>query len=67
MKKKFLSFILALIIALSFSVTAFGGPGGGVPPWDSPRLVRNSSVVIPDPICLEETEETEQPLDQGGD
>ena len=61
MKKKFLSFILALIIALSFSITAFGGPGGGFPPLDSPRWFRNSSIVIIDPICLEELEETEQP------
>ena len=57
MKKKILSFVFTLVIVLSFSVTAFGGPGGGgIPPQDGPSPSSSSPIIIEPPIYPDETE-----------
>jgi len=62
MKKRILSFVLALIMALSFSLTTFAGPGGGgLPPADGP-LRGNSRIIEPDyPDYPNEPNEEYQP------
>ena len=49
MKKRFVGIILALVMALSFSLVAFGGGGGSGGCNDPPTCVDGPTSIIPCP------------------